>query len=225
MKKVFLIAGVTLMFGACNNSGQQEGSADTANHSGQHGAMGDTGTSTSMQSTDTAGMSGKTMMSIMQSNMDQMKGMTSTGNPDNDFAAMMKVHHMGALEMAQLEVAMGTDAQMKQMAQKMIDEQQKEVAELNTFLSGHSAHGGGDAFHKEVMSQMSTMKMDMNHSGSVDKQFAQMMIPHHQGAIDMAKSYIKSGAHEEKLKTMANKIIADQQKEIGELQAWLNKNK
>ena len=114
---------------------------------------------------------------------------------------------------------------MKQMAQKMIDEQQKEVAELNTFLSGHSAHGGGDAFHKEVMSQMSTMKMDMNHSGSVDKQFAQMMIPHHQGAIDMAKSYIKSGAHEEKLKTMANKIIADQQKEIGELQAWLNKNK
>ena len=225
MKNVILIAGVTLMLGACNNSGQQEGSADTANHSGQHGAMGDTGTSTSMQSTDTAGMSGKSMMSTMQSNMDQMKAMASTGNPDNDFAAMMKVHHMGALEMAQLEVAMGTDAQLKQMAQKMIDEQQKEIAELNTFLSGHSAHGGGDAFHKEVMSQMSTMKMDMNHSGSVDKQFAQMMIPHHQGAIDMARSYIKSGAHEEKLKTMANKIIADQQKEIGELQAWLNKNK
>ncbi len=59
----------------------------------------------------------------------------------------------------------------------------------------------------------------------MDRQFVQMMIPHHQSAIDMAKAYIKSGAHEAKLKTMANNIISSQQKEIGELQAWLTKNK
>ena len=151
--------------------------------------------------------------------------MSSTDNPDNDFAAMMKTHHMGALEMAQVEVAQGQDPQLKQMAQKMIDAQQQEIAQLNSFLSGHQAHGGGDAFHKAVMSQMNNMKMDMDHSGSIDKQFAQMMIPHHQGAIDMAKAYLKAGAHEEQLKTMANKIIADQQKEINELQTWLSKNK
>ncbi len=102
---------------------------------------------------------------------------------------------------------------------------EKEIAELNTFLSGHNAHGGGDAFYKEVMGQMNNMKTDIDQSGSFDKQFAQMMIPHHQGAIDMSKSYLKSGAHEEKLKTMANKIIAEQQKEIDELQAWLNNHK
>jgi uncharacterized protein (DUF305 family) len=73
------------------------------------------------------------------------------------------------------------------------------------------------------MGQMNNMKMDMDmdHSGSIDKQFAQMMVPHHQGAIDMARAYLKSGAHEEKLKTLANKLITDQQKEIQELQAWL----
>ena len=69
------------------------------------------------------------------------------------------------------------------------------------------------------------MKMDINHTGSVDKQFAQMMIPHHQSAIDMSKAYIKAGAHEEKLKTMANNIISAQQREIKELQAWLDQNK
>ena len=225
MKKILLIAGITFALGACNNNGQQEDSADTVNHSTQHGTIEDTDASTSMQSTDTAGMSGKSMMSIMQSNMDQMKGLASTGNPDNDFASMMKVHHMGALEMAQLQMAKGTDTQLKQMAQKMIEAQQSEIAELNTFLSGHSAHGGGDAFHKEAISKMNNMKMDMDHSGSIDRQFAQMMVPHHQGAIDMSRSYLKLGAHEEKLKTMANKIIADQEKEIRELQAWLNKNK
>jgi uncharacterized protein (DUF305 family) len=223
MKKALVIAGFALTLGACNNeSGQAGNTADTANHS----AHGDVAGSTSVTpSVDTAGMAGKSMMSLMQSNMDQMKSVASTGNPDNDFAALMKIHHMGALEMAQLEVAQGSDPQLKGMAQKMTDEQQKEIAELNTFLSGHSAHGGGDAFYKEVMGQMNNMKMDMDHSGSMDKQFAQMMIPHHQGSIDMARAYLKSGAHEEKLKTMANKIIADQQKEIQELQAWLNKNK
>lgn len=163
-------------------------------------------------------------MDMMNKNMQEMKSMQSTGNPDNDFAAMMKTHHMGALEMAQAELSQGTNAEMKAMAQKMIDAQQQEIAELNTFLSGHKAHGGGDAFHKEVMGQMNSMKMDMNHSGSFDKQFAQMMIPHHQSAIDMSKVYLKSGAHEEKLKAMANKVVADQQKEIGELKAWLAKN-
>jgi uncharacterized protein (DUF305 family) len=52
-----------------------------------------------------------------------------------------------------------------------------------------------------------------------------MVIPHHQGGIDMAKAYLKSDAKDEKLKSMANKIIADQQEKIQELQAWLNKNK
>jgi uncharacterized protein (DUF305 family) len=178
----------------------------------------------SNSSVDTSSMSGMSMMSIMQKNMDQMKAMPSTGSPDNDFASMMKTHHMGAIEMVQLELAKGTDPQMKQMAQKMLDDQQKEVSELNSFSSGHNAHGGGDAFHKEVMSQMNNMKMDMDHSGSIDKQFAQMMIPHHQGAIDMSNAYLKSGAHEEKLKSMAKKMISDQQKEIDELQAWLKKN-
>ncbi len=165
------------------------------------------------------------MMIMMTSMMDKMKGMQSSGNPDNDFANMMKAHHLGAIEMAQMEVAKGSDAQMKAMAQKMIDDQQSEVAEFNTFLTGHTAHGGGDAFFKEAMSMMNNMKMDMDHSGSMDKQFAQMMVPHHQSAIDMSKAYVQAGAHEEKLKTMANNIIASQQKEIAELKAWLDKNK
>jgi uncharacterized protein (DUF305 family) len=52
-----------------------------------------------------------------------------------------------------------------------------------------------------------------------------MMIAHHQSAIDMSNAYLKSGAKNEKPKTMAHKIITGQQKEIGELQNWLNKHK
>lgn len=107
----------------------------------------------------------------------------------------------------------------------MIDDQQREVAEFNTFLAGHSAHGGGAAFHNEALRIMNNMKMDADHSGSIDKQFVQMMIPHHQSAIDMAHAYLKNGAHEQKLKTMANNIISTQQKEIAALKSWLDKHK
>lgn len=226
MKIFFSILFIGAVATACNNEGSKTSTTgDSTNMTTTETPATPPADNTATNPPATTSNGNANLMDMMNKNMQEMKGMTSSGNPDNDFAAMLKTHHMGALEMAQAEVAQGTDAEMKAMAQKMIDAQQKEIAELNTFLSGHQAHGGGEAFHKEVMMQMDNMKMDMNMTGSFDKQFAEMMVHHHKGAIDMSKAYIKSGAHEEKLKTMANKIITDQQKEIGELQAWLAKNK
>ncbi len=224
MKHILLIVFVTITLWACNDADNDDSSSTTSTDSVTTSTTNNPDNRSNMNM-DTSGMGEKSMMTMMNSMMDNMKTMQSSGNPDNDFASMMKAHHLGAIEMAQMEVAKGTDAQMKQMAQKMIDDQQKEVSEFNTFLSGHNAHGGGDAFFKEAMSKMNNMKMDIDHSGSMDKQFAQMMVPHHQSAIDMSKAYIKSGAHEEKLKTMSNNIISSQQKEISELKAWLDKSK
>ena len=224
MKRILLLAGLAAGIVSCGDNNNKQRTTKSID-SNDHSSHPSNGTTTQTGSADSSSLSGQSMMSLMQANMNQMKAIQSTGNPDNDFAALMKVHHMGALDMAEMEIAKGTDAQIKSMAQKMIVDQQREIAELNTFLSGHQAHGGGNAFHKEVISRITRMKMEMDHSGSVDKQFVQMMIPHHQWAIDMAKAYIKPGAHEEKLKAMAYTIIRQQQKEIQDLQAWLNKNK
>lgn len=56
-------------------------------------------------------------------------------------------------------------------------------------------------------------------SGDADKDFASMMIPHHQGAIDMAKIELQYGK-DPKLRSMAEKMIKDQEKEIADLKAW-----
>jgi uncharacterized protein (DUF305 family) len=224
MKKALLIAGVSFGLFACNDDNTSS-ATDTVADSTHHVDSPAESTSVNTGTVDTAGMSGKSMMTLMQANMNQMMDLPSTGNPDNDFAAFMKIHHMGALDMAQYELAKGTDPLLKKMAQRIIDDQQKEIAKFNTFLSGHTPHGGGDAFYKAAMGQMRSMKMEMDHAGSVDKQFAAMMILHHQGAIDMSNIYLKNGGHEAEIQKMANTIIASQQKEIAELQAWLNKNK
>jgi uncharacterized protein (DUF305 family) len=55
--------------------------------------------------------------------------------------------------------------------------------------------------------------MNVKPSGDVDRDFAAMMIPHHQGAIDMAVLELRYG-HNEQLRRLAQGIIVDQQQEI-----------
>lgn len=55
--------------------------------------------------------------------------------------------------------------------------------------------------------------MDVKPSGDIDRDFAAMMIPHHQGAIDMALAELRYG-HNEQLRRIAQGIIVEQQQEI-----------
>ena len=70
-------------------------------------------------------------------------------------------------------------------------------------------------FLSENDAAMNRMMADMTikPSGDVDRDFVTMMVPHHQGAIDMAKAELKYG-HNEQLRRMAQQIVAAQQKEI-----------
>jgi hypothetical protein len=55
--------------------------------------------------------------------------------------------------------------------------------------------------------------MDVKPSGDVDRDFVAMMIPHHQGAIDMAQAELRHGKNEQ-LRRIAQEIIVEQQQEI-----------
>jgi uncharacterized protein (DUF305 family) len=76
--------------------------------------------------------------------------------------------------------------------------------------------------YMDAMSKMDqAMQKDM--SGDADVDFASMMIPHHQGASDMAKVLLQHGK-DPMLRTMAQKMIEDQGKEIAMLHEWLKKH-
>jgi uncharacterized protein (DUF305 family) len=59
-------------------------------------------------------------------------------------------------------------------------------------------------------------------TGDADRDFVAMMIPHHQGAIDMAKGLLLYG-RDEQLKRLAQEIIADQHNEVQLMKLWLAK--
>jgi uncharacterized protein (DUF305 family) len=73
---------------------------------------------------------------------------------------------------------------------------------------------------------MSLMHRDMHsagYTGEVDYDFVTMMIPHHQGAIDMAKALLLYGK-DPQMRRLAQEIITDQQSEIELMQLWLKQH-
>jgi len=55
--------------------------------------------------------------------------------------------------------------------------------------------------------------MSIKPTGDVDRDFVAMMVPHHQGAIDMAQAELRYG-HNEQLRRIAQEIVVEQQQEI-----------
>jgi uncharacterized protein (DUF305 family) len=99
-------------------------------------------------------------------------------------------------------------------------------------MPGMDMHGPGAAspadakFMREMMEGMKRMDHGMASApmtGNPDHDFASMMIPHHQGAIAMAKSELKYGK-DPVLRQLAKEIIEAQKSEIALMERWLKQN-
>ena len=165
------------------------------------------------------------MMKAMSGTMAQMEGMNMSGDFDLDFASMMILHHQAAIDMSKEELAKGTDAWVRTMAQKIITAQQAEIAEMQQFVSSYKPASSAQNAEKhnelhETMKKMIDEMHSVNLSGNTDRNYVQLMIPHHEAAVTMANDDISHG-NQSKLKIMAQKMVADQTREIQEFKVFL----
>lgn len=75
-----------------------------------------------------------------------------------------------------------------------------------------------------AMDRMSKAMAAVPMTGNTDHDFVAMMIPHHQGAIDMARFELANG-HDPAMRKLAKAVVAAQEREIADMQAWLKAHK
>ncbi|MFC4870328.1 DUF305 domain-containing protein [Negadavirga shengliensis] len=160
--------------------------------------------------------------------MEDMNAVTMTMDPDVDFANMMIPHHQGSIDMANILLKFGEHPEALELARGAMEADQESQNRLRQFLEEH-----GDPVPQAVhdfMEEMDIvmMKMDesmkaMHYTIDPDYDFAEMMIHHHQGAIDMSRVEFKYGEAEMALEE-AKRIIEHQEKEIIELARFRSKH-
>jgi uncharacterized protein (DUF305 family) len=223
IQKIKLVALIAAMYSfiSCNNDSSKttESNTDTSTSQNSNTAK---DTTSKMDNSSKA----NNLMTSTNSMMDRMKNMKMTGDFDIDFANMMIEHHQGAIDMGEQEVSSGKDDKIKGMAQRIITSQKEEIAKLQDFVKTYKPSGmkHGEGELQKSMSDMESKMKNMQMTGDIDKDFATMMVSHHEGAVEMSKMQLANGMSS-KLKQMAQKTITEQNKEIKEFKSWLESKK
>lgn len=152
---------------------------------------------------------------------------------DVDFATMMIPHHQQALEMAKIATATSTNAEVVALAEDIEAAQQPEIDTMTRWLEDWNEpvpdgagsmgdmegmdHGdmGGGMMTDDQMAELSDAS-----GAAFDTMFLQMMVVHHQGAIDASLIEVSDGQYPEAVE-MAQSIVDSQTQEIKQMEALL----
>lgn len=133
---------------------------------------------------------------------------------DAMFAADMVPHHEDAIAMARIAQERAEHAEIRRLADAIITSQQAEIALLEEEAATlPAAEPSGD--HMMDMADIEALET----AQPFDEAFIDAMIPHHDGAIMMARMQLAGGADPE-LTTLAREIVREQSREIDEMQEW-----
>jgi len=152
--------------------------------------------------------------------MSGMDHSTMPGMSDAPYDALfidsMIVHHEGAIAMAQQALESAERPEIRQLAEAIVSAQQTEIAQMRAWRS---------AWYPDL-APTDGMQMDMgpmsvaDGSTPFDQRFIEAMIPHHEGAIMMARDALQKVERQE-IKDLAQAIITAQEAEIEQMRQWL----
>lgn len=168
--------------------------------------------------------------STVEEGVDAAEERAAHNDADTEFAQMMIVHHEGAVEMAELAVEKADSDEVRALGERIAAAQQPEIDLMSGWLEAWGEEAPDDADMggmdhgamemdgldpEEVMAELGGLE-----GAEFDERFLELMVDHHQGAIDMAEELQDEGESTE-ARQLAEKIVGDQTEEIAEMQELL----
>jgi uncharacterized protein (DUF305 family) len=150
---------------------------------------------------------------------------------DRAFVREMIPHHEMAVEMARMAEMQGEHAKLKTAAKAIVKDQTAEIRSLERIARRLGVTPAKPSAHDQMMRDADTLGLTMDQMGMsmnmseldgakpFDRKFIDMMIPHHQGAIRMARAELGKGK-DAQLRTIARAIVTAQSAEIRQMNAW-----
>ncbi|MEV6247584.1 DUF305 domain-containing protein [Streptomyces sp. NPDC051742] len=214
-RKIALVGAATatgLLLSACG--------ADDAGNTAHHGgASADTSASASPSAPSSSSASASPTASVA--------GAATGAFNDADvmFAQMMIPHHEQALEMAGLAEGRAEDAEVKKLVAAIEQAQDPEIQKMKAWLkgwgkpesAGHGGHGMAGMMSEQDMKDLAAVK-----GRAFDSKFAELMIAHHEGAVEMAEDERKNGRNAT-AKALADDVVRTQSTEISALRKVLDR--
>ncbi len=186
-------------------------------------ACGDDDESGSQQTPDGSTTGGGISTATMGSDH-QMGGSPEAGvDPDLVFIDAMIVHHQSAVMMAEMALEFSEREEIRTLAGEIIEAQETEIEQMGEWRDAWYANAGdSDLADMTDMPGMNMSDADMQmmrDAEDFDKMFIDMMIPHHESAIEMAQA-LKTTTERPELQELTDAIITAQEGEIAQMKQW-----
>ncbi|GAA2769525.1 DUF305 domain-containing protein [Streptomyces showdoensis] len=141
------------------------------------------------------------------------------------FAQMMIPHHEQALEMAKLADGRAEDPEVKALVGEIEKAQDPEIRKMRAWLEAWGkpeAMGGGGHGMAGMMSGKDMADLAATKGKAFDRKFAELMIAHHEGAVEMAKTEQRDG-RDAAARKVADDVVRTQAAEIAQLRKILDR--
>ena len=150
----------------------------------------------------------------------------SFNEADLSFLQDMTVHHQSAIDMAELVEGRTETPELIELSGNIIESQTAEIEEIASLLEDAGEEPAGGEHDMDMggsSEEMGTQDMDALEAANgeeFDIMFSEMMIEHHRSAVEMSNEVLESGENED-VASLAEGIIEEQEKEIADMEAWL----
>ncbi|GAB3252971.1 hypothetical protein GCM10027347_12470 [Larkinella harenae] len=181
---------------------------------------------TESASRSSTNVANQVLMQPLANLLNQLKATKRIGDPDHDYAVLLRIHDRTAAELLQQGLRSSKSPALTTALQRMMAEQEREVNELRKIAIQIRSGGPNPEFTQLIDQKLLAMELDLKNelngrmTGDADKDFLTVLTQHQQDSIDLTEAYLPF-AKDASLKTYAQQLLENRRRDQEKMRAMM----